>query len=82
MTTSNFCLPIAPACASAEAQRTAFCSSSADRELEAQIDYQALLLHTVATPEERRAACDELSRLVKLRTMERVAQMERERNLR
>lgn len=54
----------------------------ADADLERQIDYQALLLHTVKTPEERRAACDLLAQLHALRSPRRVAQMEEEQGLR
>lgn len=51
-------------------------------DLEQRIDYQALLLHTAATPDERRSAWEELKRLHALRTPERVAEMERERGIR
>ena len=51
-------------------------------DLEQRIDYQALLLHTAATPDERRSAWDELKRLHALRTPERIEEMERERGIR
>lgn len=54
----------------------------ADDDLERQIDYQALLLHTAPTPNERRTAWEELRRLHALRSPERVEQMEREAGLR
>lgn len=54
----------------------------ADADLENQIDYQALLLHTAKTPEARRAACDLLSQLHAMRSPARVEQMEREKGLR
>lgn len=47
-------------------------------DLEQRIDYQALLLHTAATPDERRSAWEELKRLHALRTPDRVEEMERE----
>lgn len=50
--------------------------------LEQRIDYQALLLHTAETPEQRRAAWAELTRLHAMRSPEQVEQMERERGLR
>lgn len=50
----------------------------ADADLERQIDHQTLLLHTVKTPDERRAACAELARLIAQRSPGRVEQMERE----
>lgn len=49
--------------------------------LEQQIDHQAMLLHFAQTPAERRAAWDELCRLVAQRSPQRVAQMEREAGL-
>lgn len=55
---------------------------NAELELERRIDHQTLLLHTVTTAEERRAVCDELTKLVGQRSPERVEQMERERGLR
>jgi len=51
-------------------------------DLEQRIDYQALLLHTAATPDERRSAWEELKRLHAQRTPERVEEMERERGIR
>jgi hypothetical protein len=51
-------------------------------ELECRIDHQKLLLHTVKTPEERRAACDEMTRLIRMRSPGQVEQMERARGLR
>lgn len=51
-------------------------------ELELQIHTQAMLLHTAKTPKKRRAAMEELQRLHKLRSPERVALMELERGLR
>jgi len=54
----------------------------ADADLENQIDYQALLLHTAKTTEARRAACALLSQLHAMRSPARVEQMERERGLR
>lgn len=50
--------------------------------LEESIDFQALLLHTTDTPEQRRQAWNELLRLRALRTAERVAEMEKEQGLR
>jgi hypothetical protein len=50
--------------------------------LESRIDQQALLLHTAPTVVERKQAWAELSRLVALRSSDRVAQMERDRGLR
>jgi hypothetical protein len=50
--------------------------------LEQSIDFQALMLCTAETPEQRRLAWDELLRLRALRTAERIEQMERERGLR
>lgn len=50
--------------------------------LEQRIDYQALLLHTVHTRTERRAAWEELRRLIAQRSPERVEQMEREQGIR
>lgn len=49
--------------------------------LEERIDHQALLLHTAPTPEERRAAWEELKRLHAMRTPRRVRQMEDEAGL-
>lgn len=54
----------------------------ADADLENQIDYQALLLHTAKTPEERRAACDMLSQLHALRSPQQIERLERARGLR
>lgn len=54
----------------------------ADADLENQIYYQALLLHTAKTPEERRAACDLLAQLHSMRSPRRVEQMERAKGLR
>jgi hypothetical protein len=50
--------------------------------LEASIDFQALMLHTADTPDERRHAWDELLRLRALRTADRIEEMEREQGLR
>lgn len=52
-----------------------------DADLESQIDRQALLLHTVDTPGERRMAWDELRRLHSLRSPQRIEEMEDERGL-
>jgi hypothetical protein len=50
--------------------------------LEASIDFQALMLHTAETPEERRLAWNELLRLRDMRTADRIEEMEREQGLR
>lgn len=50
-------------------------------DLEARIDQQALLLHTAPTPDERRAAWFELTRLHALRSPQRIAEMEGEAGL-
>lgn len=52
-----------------------------DRDLEFLIDEQALRLHTVDTPNERRMAWDELRRLHTMRSPERIRDMEEERGL-
>jgi hypothetical protein len=54
----------------------------ADADLENQINYQALLLHTAKTPEARRAACTLLSQLHAMRSPRQIEKMERERGLR
>jgi hypothetical protein len=51
-------------------------------DLESQIDWNAHLLRTAKTPDERRAAWERLKHLVEMRTPERVEQMERARGLR
>lgn len=51
-------------------------------ELENRIDYQAMLLHTAATQDERRAAWGELTRLHAMRSPARIEQMESEAGLR
>lgn len=56
-------------------------SHTPELDLEYRIDQQALLLATVKTQEERAAAWGELQRLHKLRSPERVAEMEREQGL-
>lgn len=53
-----------------------------DVELERRIDREYLTVWLGRTREERRAAVDELTRLVALRSPRRVEQMERERGLR
>lgn len=55
---------------------------AADEDLERQIDYQALLLHSGKTRGERQSAWSELRRLHALRSPGRVAEMELERGLR
>lgn len=45
-------------------------------DLEARIDQQALWLHTAPTPDERRAAWFELTRLHALRSPRRIQEME------
>jgi hypothetical protein len=55
--------------------------SSAATDLEYAINTQALLLATLATSEERRTAYEELCRLVKLRSPDRVREMEVEKGL-
>lgn len=52
-----------------------------DLDLESQIDWQAHLLHTSKTPDERKSAWTQLKRLHAMRTPERVAEMEREAGL-
>jgi hypothetical protein len=52
-----------------------------DDELERLIEHQALLLHTVETPAERKSAWLELQRLHGLRSPQRVAEMESDRGL-
>lgn len=51
-------------------------------ELENRIDYQAMLLHTAETPDERRAAWSELTRLHAMRSPARIEQMESTAGLR
>ena len=51
-------------------------------ELERRIDREYLTVWLGKTREERRAASDELARLVKLRSPRRIEQMEKERGLR
>lgn len=51
-------------------------------DLESRIDLQALLLHTAPTPDERRAAWDELTRLHAMRSPEKIQRMEEQRGLR
>lgn len=68
----------AQACTSTKCS-TQDASSSSD--LEARIDYQALLLHTAATLDERRCAWSELTRLHAMRSPQRVTAMEREAGL-
>jgi hypothetical protein len=53
-----------------------------DADLESRIDVQALLLHTAPTPDERRAAWCELTRLHAMRTPERIDEMESAAGLR
>jgi hypothetical protein len=53
-----------------------------DVELERRIEREYLAVWLGKTREERRAASDELARLVKLRSPRRIQQMERERGLR
>jgi hypothetical protein len=53
-----------------------------DADLEARIYQQALLLHTAPTPDERRAAWYELTRLHAMRSPQRIAEMESEAGLR
>jgi len=68
----------AQVCTSVEGSTPEFSSSS---DLERRIDHQAMLLHTVLTPDERRTAWAELTRLHAMRSPERVAAMEAERGL-
>jgi hypothetical protein len=56
--------------------------STRDADLESQIDYQVLLLHTAPTPDERRVAWAELTRLHGMRSAGRVAEMEEAAGLR
>lgn len=56
--------------------------ASSGSELEARIDHQALLLHTAPTPDERRTAWGELTRLHAMRSPRRIAEMENEAGLR
>jgi hypothetical protein len=51
-------------------------------DLENRIDHQAMLLHTAATPAERRAAWCELTRLHGMRSPARVEQLENAAGLR
>lgn len=48
----------------------------ADEELERRIDHEAMLLHTVQTPEERRMVWETLKALVAQRSPARIAEME------
>jgi hypothetical protein len=50
--------------------------------LESQIDWQAHVLATATTPEDRAAAWNRLQQLIAMRTPEQVESMERERGLR
>lgn len=54
----------------------------ADAELEARIDRERLALLLAQTPAEQRAAWAEFTRLINMRSPQRVEQMERERGLR
>jgi hypothetical protein len=54
----------------------------ADIDLERQIDFQAGLITTALTRDEKVAAEDELRRLHSMRSPERVEQMEREAGIR
>lgn len=56
--------------------------ASAATDLEYAINTQALLLATVTSSDERRSAYEELCRLVKLRSPERVREMELAKGLR
>ena len=47
-----------------------------DEELERRIDHEAMLLHTVQTPEERRMVWDTLKALIAQRTPAQIARME------
>lgn len=49
---------------------------SADEELERRIDHEAMLLHTVQTPEERRMVWKTLKSLIAQRSPARIAEME------
>lgn len=60
---------------------TAGCIPEVD-DLEARIDLQALLLHTAATPDERRVAWEVLKHLHSQRSPRRIAEMEAEAGLR
>ena len=51
-------------------------------DLESQIDWQAHLLHTSKTPDERKAAWARLKQLHAMRTPERVEELEKARGLR
>lgn len=51
-------------------------------DLESQIDWQAHLLHTAKTPDERRVAWDRLKQLHAMRTPEKIEELERGRGLR
>jgi hypothetical protein len=55
--------------------------ASRDADLESRIDFQALLLHTAPTADERRVAWAELTRLHGMRSAGRVQQLEREQGL-
>lgn len=50
-------------------------------DLEARIDAAVLRLATAKEPSDRRATWNRLCELIKLRTPERIAEMERERGL-
>jgi hypothetical protein len=51
---------------------------TADEELERRIDHEAMLLHTVETPEERRMVWETLKGLIAQRSPARIAEMEAE----
>jgi hypothetical protein len=51
-------------------------------DLESQIDWNAHLLHSAPTIEERRAAWDRLKKLHEMRTPQQVDELERARGLR
>lgn len=55
---------------------------SDDLELEREIDHQTLLLHTSKDRRIRVAACEQLTKLVAMRSQSRVAEMEREQGIR
>jgi hypothetical protein len=55
--------------------------ASSGSDLEARIDIQAMLLHTAPTPDERRVAWGELTRLHAMRSPRRIAEMESEAGL-
>ncbi len=49
---------------------------SADEELERRIDHEAMLLHTVETPEERRMVWETLKQLIARRSPKQIEHME------